>query len=389
MTNSTEIRSFRIDITDADLEDLRTRLANTRWPAEVAGTGWERGVPVGYLKDLAANWRDGFDWRAAEAELNAHPQFVTTVDGQDFHFLHVRSANEDATPLLLMHGWPSSVVEFLDLIPLLTDEFHLVIPSLPGFGFSTLSGPGWGNLFRVSGAIAELMTRLGYERFAAQGGDVGAGVVGMLAMLHPRRVIGTHVNGPAPYPFGPPVELDGLSDAEKVRAERFNAFREDGIGYLVQQATRPQTLAYGLADSPVEQLAWIAEKFREWTDPAAELPEDAVGRDRLLTNVSLYWFTGTGATAAHVVYEGMQAFKEFMASAGEQHDGDQQWNADAPPPPPGAVAVFAADNSIRHLVDPMGTVVRWTEFDRGGHFAAQEVPELLAADVREFFASLR
>ncbi|TDC47011.1 epoxide hydrolase [Jiangella ureilytica] len=387
MTNSTEIRPFRIQITDAEIEDLRARLANTRWPAEIPGTGWERGVPVPYLKALAGYWRDGFDWRAAEAELNAHPQFITTVDGQDLHFLHVRSANENATPLLLMHGWPSSVVEFLDLIPLLTDEFHLVIPSLPGFGFSTLSGPGWGNLFRVSGAVAELMTRLGYDRFAAQGGDVGAGVVGMLAMLHPHRVIGTHVNGPAPYPFGPPAELDGLSDAEKARAERFNAFREDGIGYLVQQATRPQTLAYGLADSPVGQLAWIAEKFREWTDPAAELPEDAVGRDRLLTNVSLYWFTGTGATAAHVVYEGMQAFKQFMAGAGEQHE-DQEWNADAPAPPPGAVAVFAADTSIRHLVDPLGTVVRWTEFGSGGHFAAQEVPELLAADVKEFFASL-
>ncbi|SDU44111.1 epoxide hydrolase family protein [Jiangella alkaliphila] len=380
----TDIRPFRIDISDADLAGLRDRLARTRWPVEVAGAGWERGVPLPYLKELTEYWRDGFDWRAAEAELNAHPQFVTTVDGQDLHFLHVRSANPDATPLLLVHGWPSSVVEFLDLIPLLTDEFHLVIPSLPGFGFSPLSGPGWGNLFRVAGAVAELMSRLGYERFAAQGGDLGAGVVGMLAMLHPGRVIGTHVNGPSPYPFGPPAELDGLSDAEKVRAERFNTFREDGIGYLALQATRPQTLAYGLADSPVELLAWIAEKFREWTDPAAELPEDAVGRDRLLTNVSLYWFTGTGATAAHVLYEGMQAYKQFMASAGEQ-----EWSAEAPTPPPGAVAVFAADSSIRHLVDPMGTVVRWTEFDRGGHFAALEAPALLAADVKEFFATLR
>ncbi|SEF16424.1 epoxide hydrolase family protein [Jiangella alba] len=378
-----EIRPFRIEIAQADVDELRRRLARTRWPVEVAGTGWERGVPLPYLNELTAYWRDGFDWRAREAELNAHPQFVTTVDGQDLHFLHVRSANPDATPLLLVHGWPSSVVEFLDLIPLLTDEFHLVVPSLPGFGLSPLSGPGWGNLFRVAGAVAELMTRLGYDRFAAQGGDVGAGVVGLLAMLHPDRVVGTHVNGPAPYPFGPPVEPDGLSDAEKVRAERFNTFREDGIGYLALQSTRPQTLAYALADSPVEQLAWIAEKFREWTDPAAELPEDAVGRDRLLTNVSLYWFTGTGATAAHVVYEGMQAFRQFMATAGDAAP------AETPTPPPGAVAVFAADTSIRHLVDPMGTVVRWTEFDRGGHFAALEAPDLLAADVKEFFASLR
>ncbi|WP_026877585.1 epoxide hydrolase family protein [Jiangella gansuensis] len=377
-----EIRPFRIEIPQADLDDLRRRLAATRWPAQLTDTGWERGVPVGYLKELAEYWRDGFDWRAGEAELNAHPQFVTTVDGQDLHFLHVRSANEDATPLVLLHGWPSSVVEFLDLIPLLTDRFHLVVPSLPGFGFSTpLRETGWGNLMRVAGAVAELMTRLGYQRFAAQGGDVGAGVVGLLAMLHPDRVIGTHVNGPSPYPFGPPVELAGLPDAERARAERFNLFREDGIGYLVQQATRPQTLAYGLTDSPVGQLAWIAEKYREWTDPAAELPEDAVDRDRLLTNVSIYWFTGSGASAAHVVYEGMQAFKQFMASAGAGAD-------DGVPPalPPGAVAVFAADTSVRHLVDPMGSVVRWTEFDRGGHFAALETPDLLAADVIEFFS---
>ncbi|PZF79515.1 epoxide hydrolase family protein [Jiangella anatolica] len=376
-----EIRPFRIEIPQADVDDLRRRLTGVRWPVEVAGTGWERGVPLPYLKELVEYWRDGFDWRAAEAELNAYPQFVTTVDGQDVHFLHVRSANPDALPLLLLHGWPSSVVEFLDLIPLLTNEFHLVVPSLPGFGFSPLSGPGWGNLFRVAGAMAEVMTRLGYERFATQAGDVGAGVAGLLAMLHPDRVVGTHTNGPAPYPFGPPVELDGLSDAEQVRARRFNEFREDGIGYLALQATRPQTLAYALADSPVEQLAWIAEKFREWTDPAADLPEDAVGRDRLLTDVSIYWFTGTGATAAHVVYEGMQAFRQFMESAGDQPQ-------ELPTPPPGAVAVFAADTSIRHLVDPMGAVVRWTEFDRGGHFAALEAPDLLAADVKEFFAAL-
>ncbi|TDE10381.1 epoxide hydrolase family protein [Jiangella asiatica] len=385
----TEIRPFRIEIPQTDIDDLHDRLGATRWPAEMTGTGWERGVPVSYLKELAEYWRDGFDWRAREAELNAHPQFVTTVDGMDLHFLHVRSANEAATPLVLLHGWPSSVVEFLDVIPLLTDEFHLVIPSLPGFGFSTpLREAGWGDLTRVAGAVAELMTRLGYPRFGAQGGDVGAGVVSLLAMSHPDRLVGTHINGPAPYPFGPPVETDGLSAADRVRAERFNTFREDGIGYLAQQATRPQTLAYGLSDSPVEQLAWIAEKFREWTDPAAELPEDAVGRDRLLTNVSVYWFTASGASAAHIVYEGMQAFKQFMAAAAS--DGhDAVSDGERPVPPPGAVAVFAADTSIRHLVDPMGSVVRWTEFERGGHFAALEAPDLLAADVVGFFSGRR
>ncbi len=391
----TDIKPFRIDVPQADLDDLRARLANTRWPSQLPGTSWERGVPVDYLRDLADYWGTGYDWRKHEAELNEYPQFTTEIDGQNIHFLHVRSPHEDALPLVITHGWPASIVEFLDVIEPLTnpadpaDAFHLVIPSLPGFGFSTPLQPGWGNLFRVAAAWAELMNRLGYERYAVQGGDVGAGVAGMLGMVAADKVVGMHINGPGPAPFGPPVELDGLSDADRVRAERFNKFQQDGMGYLQMQSTRPQTLSYSLHDSPVGQLAWIVEKFGEWTDPARELPHEAVDRDRLLTNVSIYWLTGTGSSSAHFTYEGMQAFREFVAqqaARAAEGGGGQDW---APAGPPTGVAVFAADHSIRHLVDPGGAYAHWIEYDRGGHFPAMEVPDLLTEDVRTFFRGLR
>jgi pimeloyl-ACP methyl ester carboxylesterase len=309
------------------------------------------------------------------------------------------SSEPGALPLVITHGYPSSVVEFLDLVGPLTDPaahggdpadaIHLVIPSLPGFGFSTpLQGVGWGNLFRVAGAFGEVMARLGYDRYGTQGGDIGAGVSGMLGMLHPDRVTAVHLNGPVPaFPFGPPIDPEGLAEADQVRARRFNQFQADGLGYLQLQATRPQTLAYALNDSPVAQLAWIVEKFTEWTDPAAELPEDAVDRDRLLANVSLYWFTGGGASAANFLYEGMQAFREFVAQAGSGDAADHA--AEAAAGPPTGVAVFAADNSIRSLLEPTADIVHWSEFDRGGHFAAMEAPDLLVDDVRAFFRTLR
>jgi pimeloyl-ACP methyl ester carboxylesterase len=391
-TEDTSVRPFRIDVPQADLDDLHDRLARTRWPGEVPGAGWSRGVPLDYLRDLAEYWRTGYDWRAAEAELNRLDQCTTTVDDQVIHFVHARSPEPDALPLVMTHGYPGSFIEFQRVLGPLTDPrahggdpadaFHVVTPSLPGFGFSTPFQPGWGNLFRISSAFAEIMRRLGYDRFGAQGGDIGSGVSGMLGMLAPDRVVGVHLNGVAPVPFGPPVELDGLSDADKVRAERFNLFREDGLGYLQIHATRPQTIGYGLHDSPVAQLAWIVEKYAEWTDPAAELPEDAVDRDQLLTTVSVYWFTGGGASAAHFGYEGMKAFREFVAAQDDEA---------APPPggPPTGVAVFAADNSIRSLFDPAGAIAHWSEFDQGGHFAAMEAPDLLAGDVRKFFRPLR
>jgi pimeloyl-ACP methyl ester carboxylesterase len=394
---STElIRPFRIDIPQSNVDDLHDRLDRTRWSDDLPGVaGWDRGVPSRYLKELVAYWRGGFDWRGWEARLNDFPQYVTDIDGQPIHFLHVRSAEPGAVPLVLTHGWPSSYVEFVDVIGPLTDPrahggdpgdaFHVVIPSVPGFGFSTpLQSAGWGNLFRVAGAWAELMSRLGYERFVAHGGDVGAGVTGMLSVLAPDRVLGAHTTGPTPYPFGPPLDPDGLDEADRTRAERFNAYQRDGLGYLHLQSTRPQTLAHLLIDSPAGQLAWIVEKFREWTDPAAALPEDAVDRDLLLTNASIYWFTRSGASSAHITYEGMQAFRQFV----EEHRGDGD-DPTAGLGVPTGVAVFAADFSIRRAVDPAGTIAHWSEFDRGGHFPAMETPDLLVEDVRRFVAVLR
>lgn len=400
MTNN-NIQAFRIDIAQSDLDDLHDRLARTRWPRDIDQTDWERGVPVSYLRPIAEYWRNGFDWRAQEAKLNELSQFSTTVDGQQIHFVHVRSTSTAARPLLMVHGWPSSFVEFLDVIGPLTDPIahggreedavHLVIPSLPGYGFSPLSGPGWGDLSRVAAALAEVMTRLGYDRFLAQGTDVGSGIVGMLPMVAPGRVIATHVNGPGPFPLGPPISLDGLDESERERATRFNSFREDGAGYLHIQATRPQTIAYGLTDSPVAQLAWIIEKFKEWTDPAMQLPEDAVDIDRLLTTVSLYWFRQLGWSSAHAVYEGIQVYRQFAAAAAGGSDGD--WGGPSgwqtPPMPPTAASIFAADLSVRAVVDSAGTYQSWTEHASGGHFPAMEVPEILIADLRSFFGAHR
>ena len=401
MGDSTEIRRFRIDIPQADLDDLRDRLARTRWPDALPGIGWTRGVPLDYLKELAAYWVNGFDWRKQEAKLNELPQFVTSIDGQDIHFLHVRSPEPSALPLLLIHGWPSSPVEFLQIIDPLTDPrshggdpgdaFHLVIPSLPGYGFSTpVQEPGWGNLFRVAQAWAELMGRLGYGRYAVQGTDVGAGVAGMLAMVDSGRVAGMHLTGTsAGLPFGPPIEPEGLSEADRARAERFNAFQADGLGYLHLQATRPQTLAYALNDSPAAQLAWIVEKFQEWTDPNTDLPTDAVDRDQLLVNVSIYWFTGAGASSAHATYDGMQAWRELVASQSAAPGAqDAAHTGGTQPGPPTAVAVFAADTTIRTLLDPTSTM-HWSEFDRGGHFPAMEAPDLLVDDLRTFLRGIR
>jgi pimeloyl-ACP methyl ester carboxylesterase len=388
-------RPYRIAIPQADLDDLHDRIRRTRWPRSWSDDGWTRGVPVDYLRNVARYWSNDFDWRRAEVELNEFPQFVIMIDDQPIHFLHVRSADADAVPLVLTHGWPSSGVEFTRMIGPLTDPgaiggdpataFHVVIPTLPGYGFSNpLSQPGWGNLFRVAQAWDELMRRLGYDRYAVHGTDAGSGVAGLLGMMASDRVIGIHLTGTsAAMPFGPPLSLDGLSAADRARAEHFNTMQADGLGYLHLQSTRPQTIGYSLNDSPVGQLAWVVEKFREWTDPARELPEDAVDLDHLLTSVSITWFTGAGAASAHAVYEGMQVYREMAASwvAASAHD--------QPAGPPTAYAVFAGDNAIRSLAEGAGRVDRWTTFDKGGHFPAMEVPDLLVQDLRDFFATVR
>ncbi|MGW4639722.1 epoxide hydrolase family protein [Sphaerisporangium sp. NPDC004334] len=382
MTN--EIQPYRVQIPQADLEDLYERLRRTRWAPELPGTGWERGVPTRYLRELATYWADGFDWHAQEAVLNAYPQFTTTVDGAQVHFLHVRSSEPDATPLLLLHGWPGSVVEFLDLIGPLTDPaahggeaaeaFHLVIPSLPGYGFSgTLPGTGWTD-GRTAAALVELMSRLGYDRYGVQGGDVSAFIAPLVGRAAPESVIGVHVNGLLTFPGGDPAIMGSLTEAERARLAGMKDWQAKLGAYMQVQGTRPQTVAAALHDSPAGQLAWIVEKFKDWTDPAAELPEDAVDRDRILTDVSIYWFTGTAGSAAHTYYE---RFNDFTMWAPKERGTV-----------PTAVAVFPTDFSVRPLADQAHNVVRWSQFERGGHFAALETPDLMIADLRAFFRSL-
>ena len=381
--NSTEIRPFRIQIPQPELDDLSDRLERTRWPDELPGVGWTYGVPVSYLQGLADYWRTSYDWRTYEAKLNAFPQFTTTIDGQNVHFLHVRSPEPDALPLIITHGWPGSIVEFMDIIGPLTDPrahggdpadaFHVIAPSIPGFGFS---GPtheaGW-DLARVARAWAELMSRLGYERYGAQGGDTGSVVSPMLGGIDSEHVVGVHVNGSLGFPTGDPAELTGLSEAEQARLAGMQRQMEDGAGYAIIQSTRPQTLGFGLADSPAGQLAWIVEKFKEWTDPAFELPEDAVDRDLMLTNVSVYWLTGTATSSARLYWEG-------RASWGQKAKRSEV---------PSGVAVFPGDFGVRAIAECDNNVVHWSEFGRGGHFPAMEVPDLLVGDVRAFFRGLR
>ncbi|WP_188195343.1 epoxide hydrolase family protein [Nonomuraea sp. SYSU D8015] len=378
------VRPFRIDIPQRDLDDLRTRLAMTRWPGQLPGTGWERGVPVGYLKELAEYWRTGYDWRAHEARLNELPQFTTTIDGQNIHFLHIRSGNDSALPLMLIHGWPGSFLEFLDVIEPLSRDFHLVIPSLPGSGFSVpLSGADW-NAARVAGAFTRLMALLGYERYGVQGGDTGSFVAPEMAKQDPGHVAGVHINAALTFPAGEEGEMEKLTEEER---RRWNAMENFNDGYLQTQSKRPQTIAYGLHDSPVAQLAWIMEKFKELTEPVDGLPEDSLDRDLMLTDVTLYWLTGTGWSSAHSYYENM--------SAGDWSDGDaEEWTSAESWPargtvPTGVLVSKACDVTIRSWAERDHNIVHWEEYDKGGHFFAAEQPELFAADVTAFFAKLR
>ncbi|MGI5485748.1 epoxide hydrolase family protein [Microtetraspora malaysiensis] len=370
-----EIRPFRIEIPEADLDYLRSRLATARWPGELPGVEWTRGIPLGHLRELAEYWRTGYDWRAQEARLNRYPQFTTEIDGQRIHFLHVRSDREDAKPLLITHGFPSSVAEFMHLIePLVAPDtgqaFHVIAPSLPGYAFSTpLGGAGWA-MARTARAWVELMRRLGYHRYGVHGGDVGAGVSGMVAGIDGEHVVGVHVVTDPLTAAATATFLPGMADrldlndpVDKLIQDRMDAFKTGGSGYLAIQNSRPQTIGYGLVDSPLLQLAWIAEKVHEWTD----LPVD---RDQLLTTASLYWFTGCGATAAHTLYE-------------QAHSSD--WGA--PPAVPQGFAVFGADETVRRLV-PAPADAHWTEFERGKHFPAMEAPAQLAADLQAFFGPL-
>ncbi|MEU8222031.1 epoxide hydrolase [Kribbella sp. NPDC048915] len=369
------IEPFRIDVPDSELDDLRRRLDQVRWPSELPGVGWSRGVPLGYLRDLVDYWRSAYDWRAAEVRLNSWPQYTTLIDGAVVHFAHIRSSAADALALVVTHGWPGSIVEFTSLAPLLKD-FHLILPTIPGF---TLSGPtretGW-EYQRVARAWVELVTRLGYERYGVQGGDWGAAVSREVGRIDASRVVGVHLNlipGAGATSEPTPAELAPLSEAERSRTwaswRRQQEFGSEGQGYADLQSTRPQTLAYALTDSPVGQLAWIAEKFALWSDTP-------IDRDLLLTNVMLYWLTRTAGSAGAIYYERAHA---------------SYWGQ--PPLPsrtPTALLDLAHENFIplRHKVADTDNIVRWTSHPEGGHFAALEQPEVLAADIRAFFQGL-
>ncbi len=365
--------SFRIAVPDEDLADLRDRLGRTRWPNDATAPPWEQGTPLAYLQALVEYWRDGYDWRAAEARLNSYDQFVTEVDEQRVHFLHVPSPHPGALPLVLSHGWPGSIVEFLDSIGPLTDPpdpadaFSLVIPSLPGYGFSgPTSGPGW-NPRRIGAAFGTVMERLGYERYGVQGGDWGSMVSCNMADLEPDRVVGLHVN----FLSVPPPK--GEQPVEHAPAERFAA---TGSGYQQIQSTKPQTIGYLLDDSPAGLAGWIIEKFREWSDCDGD-PERSYTKDQLLTNVMLYWVTRTGTSAARLYWEMRRAGREAVPRA--------------PVTVPTGVANFPGEisRSERKWAERRYNIVHWTYPERGGHFAAMEVPDLFVSDVRTFFRRVR
>ena len=376
MASSEQVRPFRIEIPESEIQELQARLQTARLPEQPAGTSWERGMPADYLANLANYWATDFDWRAQEARLNNYPQFTTDIDGQTIHFLHVRSNQPNATPLLLIHGYPGSVVDFIDMIDLLTD-FDLVIPSLPGFPFSQPVAPGVG-MKQAAEMLTKLMARLGYEKYGAHGYDVGAGIAGELAKFAPGAVMGTHVSTDVPglaYIGCMQPAREDASDEERAYVDAILAEAATGTGYLRIMSTRPQTIAYGVTDSPVFQLAWIIEKFKEWTHASKELPEDAIDRDTLLANVSLYWFTKAGATAAHFLYESSNAAQEWSEG----------------PQIPSAMSVFGGDpfGILRGALDPAGTNANWVEHDEGRHFPSLEEPALVCEDIRTFFGGLR
>ncbi len=371
--NSDAISPFRVDISDADLTDLWERLARTRWPDQLQGQEWVYGTELKELQALVEYWRTGYDWRAAEAELNQYPQFVTEIDGENVHFLHVRSERDDAVPLLLTHGWPGSVVEFLDLIAPLTSPpdggpaFHLVIPSLPGFGFSGPTVTTGVSPKRIGAMWAQLMSRLGYDSYLAQGGDWGAIITGWVGMLDPDHCQGIHLN----MVVAPPNE-ELLADAtpeEQAALAQMGQFQAEGVGYQAIQGTRPQTLAYAHSDSPAGLLGWILEKFRAWSDCEGDVFA-AHDRDRLLTNVMLYWLTNTAGSSARIYYEFRHGGSEVALGSSVPMGG----------------AVFPKELYLasRRWAEASYNVAHWSEFDQGGHFAALEQPALLAADIAAF-----
>jgi pimeloyl-ACP methyl ester carboxylesterase len=392
-STASEIRPFHFEISDKQMDDLRQRIAETRWPSKELVPDRSQGVQLATLQALARYWATDYDWRKVEAKLNALPQFMTEIDGVDIHFIHVRSEHDDALPLIMTHGWPGSVVELLETVGPLTDPtahggnaedaFHLVLPSLPGYG---LSGEpreiGW-DLGRTARAWAELMRRLGYTRYVAQGGDVGAGVTDALGRLAPEGLIGIHTNLLVPALSGP---MPTNTDVERAAAAQIATFGQSGNGYFVEMATRPQTIGYALLDSPVALAAWMVDHDTDAYYKIARAfvddePSGNLTRDQILDNITLYWLTGTGTSAARSYWE---AYGPDAPASGQQP---------LPPPTiPFAFTTFPGEiwRTPRSWVEKAyPNVIYFNEVDRGGHFAAWEEPELFSSEVRSAFKSLR
>ena len=387
-TTSNEVTPFRIEIPEADLSDLRERLERTRWPERETVEDWSQGVPRAYLQELCGYWDEGYDWRATEARLNALPQYRTEVDGLGIHFIHVRSRHPDALPLVITHGWPGSIVEFLKVIGPLADPtayggdaadaFHVVCPSLPGYGFSDKPAqPGW-NVDRIAGAWTRLMARLGYERYGAQGSDWGTSISTSIGQEGPDHVAGIHLTPPLAAPD--PATFDELTEPERAALADLEHRRKWEDGYTLEQSTRPQTVGYGLVDSPVALCAWIVEKFWSWTDWDGHL-ENVLTRDELLDNVMLYWLPGTGASAARLYWESIKQVQKWFTES----------NVDTVTVPTGC-SIFPKEvpRPSRRWAEKRYTNIRyWNELDKGGHFAAFEQPGMFVNEVRSFFRLVR
>ena len=377
----TQIRPFTLAIPQSQLDDLDTRLGNTRWPEREAVADWSQGVPLAALQDFVAYWRKGYDWRRCEARLNSLGQHIAEIDGLDIHFLHVPSPHENATPLIMTHGWPGSVIEFMSVIEPLTnptahggraeDAFHLVIPSLPGFGFSGKpSATGWG-VEKIARSWGELMRRLGYDRWVAQGGDWGSAVTSSIGAQNVSGCAGIHLNMPIGRPT--PEDLANPSPAELKALGALKHYQDWDSGYSTQQRTRPQTVGYGLVDSPVGLAGWIYEKMWAWTHNNGA-PEDALSRDAMLDNIMLYWLPATGASSARLYWESFGSF------AGREITM------------PVAVSAFPREilpTPRKWAERDCKNIVHWGELDAGGHFAAWEQPEAFVRELRAAFGLMR
>lgn len=381
------IKRFTIDIPQADIDDLKQRLALSRFPEEKTND-WTCGAPVSYLQKIANYWNTEFNWKKQEAWLNQYPQYIANINGQPIHFLHIQSADANAIPLMLIHGFPSSFVEFIKIIDLLSNSsqhaFHLIIPSIPGFGFSIPTGDQSWDMIKIASVFAELMTTLGYEKFAIHGTDMGAGITGILSAIAGHRLLGTHVNTDYTAVTGMGMltqDLQSFSDDEKAQIARYKEYEKNETAYLKILSTKPQTMAAMLTDSPVGLLSFIMEKFQAWTNASKSLPEDAIELDIILTNISIYWFNKLGASTAYTLYDSMNMSFDWGAQPSDANE--QTWAA---PKIPSAMAAFGGDGTlIKKLLGPLGNPDRWSSYDEGLHFPAMECPELLVGDISSFF----